>query len=66
MIDGRMNKFYQENVLLEQSFVKNPDISIKSLLTEIISKLGENISIARFSRFQLGETMKKAKDPDSQ
>ena len=56
MIDGRMNKFYQENVLMEQSFVKNPDLSINDLLTETIAKLGENISIARFSRYQLGET----------
>jgi len=56
MIDGRMNKFYQENVLMEQSFVKNPDLSISDLLTETIAKLGENISIARFARYQLGET----------
>ena len=56
MIDGRMNKFYQENVLMEQSFVKNPDLSINDLLTETIAKLGENISITRFSRYQLGET----------
>ena len=56
MINGRMNKFYQENVLMEQSFVKDPDLSISDLLTETIAKLGENISIARFSRYQLGET----------
>ena len=46
----------EENVLMEQSFVKNPDLSIRDLLTETIAKLGENISISRFSRFQLGET----------
>ena len=57
MIDGRMNKFYQENVLMEQSFVKNPDLSISDLMTETIAKLGENISIARFSRYQLGENV---------
>ena len=62
MIDGRMNKFYQENVLMEQSFVKNPDLSINDLLTETIAKLGENISITRFSRYQLGET---ASPPES-
>ena len=55
MIDGRMKKFYQENVLMEQSFVKNPDLSITDLLTETIAKLGENITISRFSRYQLGE-----------
>ena len=66
MITGRMNKFYQENVLLEQSFVKNPDISIEGLLTETIAKLGENVSIARFSRFQLGENAPKAESSDSE
>ena len=66
MIDGRMNKFFQENVLIEQSFVKNPDIAISDLLTETIAKLGENISIARFTRFQLGETAAKSESPDSE
>ena len=64
MIDGRMNKFYQENVLMEQSFVKNPDLSINDLLTETIAKLGENISIARFSRYQLGETAPQTESTD--
>ena len=64
MIDGRMNKFYQENVLMEQSFVKNPDLSINDLLTETIAKLGENISIARFSRYQLGETAPQSDSTD--
>ncbi len=66
MIVGRMNKFYQENALLEQSFVKNPDITIEELLTDTIAKLGENISIARFSRFQLGENAPKTESPDSE
>jgi len=65
MIDGRMNKFFQENILIEQSFVKNPDISISDLLTETIAKLGENISISRFTRFQLGETAPKSESVDS-
>ena len=55
MTEGRLNKFYQENVLLEQSFVKDPDKTISDLITETVSKLGENIIISRFSRFQLGE-----------
>ena len=55
MIEGRLNKFYQENVLLEQTFVKNSDQTIKDLLNDTISTLGENIEIKRFSRFQLGE-----------
>ena len=66
MIEGRMKKFYQENVLMEQSFVKNPDISISDLLTETIATLGENISIARFSRFQLGETAPKSENTDQE
>ena len=66
MIEGRMKKFYQENVLMEQSFVKNPDLSISDLLTETIATLGENISIARFSRFQLGETAPQSETTDQE
>jgi len=55
MTEGRLNKFYQENVLLEQTFVKDPDKTVADLITETIAKLGENILISRFSRFQLGE-----------
>ncbi|MEJ2690638.1 MAG: translation elongation factor Ts [Deltaproteobacteria bacterium] len=52
---GRMDKFFAENCLLEQKFVKNPDISIQDLLNELVAKMGENISIKRFARFQVGE-----------
>ena len=55
MTEGRLNKFYQENVLIEQSFVKDPDKTVNDLITETVAKLGENIIISRFSRFQLGE-----------
>ena len=55
MVEGRLNKFYQENVLLEQTFVKNPDQTIQDLFSDTVSTLGENIEIKRFSRFQLGE-----------
>lgn len=51
---GKLEKFYQETVLLEQSFIKDPNKNIKELLTEIIAKTGENINIKRFVRFQLG------------
>ena len=54
--EGKMEKFYQEVCLLEQSFIKNPDITVKGLLEELVIKLGENIVIRRFVRFQLGET----------
>ncbi|MBN2413781.1 translation elongation factor Ts [candidate division KSB1 bacterium] len=55
MITGKLDKFYQETCLLEQAFVKDPDKTIRDLLNEIITKLGENIVIKRFVRFQLGE-----------
>ena len=58
MIEGRMTKFYKENALMEQQFVKDPDKTIKDLVTENVAKFGENIVIKRFSRFQLGETVK--------
>ena len=56
MVDGRMDKFCKENALLEQQFVKDPNSTVKEVLTDTIAKLGENISVARFTRFQLGET----------
>ena len=55
MIEGRMTKFYQENVLMEQQFVKDSDKTINDIITDVVAKLGENIKIARFTRFQLGE-----------
>ena len=55
MTEGRLNKFYQENVLMEQTFVKDPDKTVSDLITETVAKLGENILVSRFSRFQLGE-----------
>ena len=56
MVEGRLNKFYQENCLLEQAYIKDPDKKVKDLLTELIATLGENISIKRFVRFAIGET----------
>ena len=52
---GKLDKFYSEVCLMEQPFVKDPNITIKDLLTETISKLGENITITKFSRFKIGE-----------
>jgi elongation factor Ts len=54
IIEGRMEKFFEEFVLLEQPFVKDPDRKIRDLQTAIIAKLGENIVIRRFTRFQIG------------
>lgn len=55
MVEGRVNKYYKENVLLEQDFVKDSNQTIEDLVTTAISKLGENIVVSRFSRFQLGD-----------
>jgi elongation factor Ts len=55
IIQGRVEKYYQEVVLMEQSFVKNPDQTIKDLLAQLVAKCGENITIRRFVRFVLGE-----------
>ncbi len=54
MITGKIEKFLAEVALLEQKFVKNDKLSIQDLLNELIGKMGENISIKRFSRFQVG------------
>ena len=55
MVEGRLNKYFKENVLLEQDFVKDSSLTIENLITNAISKLGENIVVNRFSRFQLGD-----------
>ena len=55
IVEGRVNKFFQENVLMEQSFVKDPEKTVGDIVTETIAKLGENIIINRYVRFQLGE-----------
>ena len=51
---GKLDKFYQEVVLLEQSFIKDQNRTVKQVITDVIAKLGENISVRRFVRFQLG------------
>ncbi|MDK2926574.1 MAG: elongation factor Ts [Bacillota bacterium] len=56
IVEGRLEKFYSENCLLEQPFIKDPDRKVHELLTEKIARIGENIVIRRFVRFQLGET----------
>ena len=59
MVEGRLNKFYSEICLLDQPFVKDPDKTVGELLTELISKIGENIVIRRFARFERGEGIEK-------
>ena len=55
IVEGKIKKFYKEACLLDQSYVKNPDISIRDYLNETVAKIGESIRIKRFARFQLGE-----------
>ncbi len=55
MVTGKLEKYFSEVCLLNQKFVKNPDLTIQDLLNELIAKMGENISVKRFARFQVGE-----------
>ena len=59
MVEGRMNKYYEDNCLMEQVFVKDQDKTITTLLNEKIAAIGEKISIRRFARFELGEGLEK-------
>jgi elongation factor Ts len=62
MVDGRIGKYYEEYCLMEQPFIKDPDKRISQLLNEKISTIGENISIRRFVRFELGEGLEKKQE----
>jgi elongation factor Ts len=59
VIEGKIAKIYDEQCLMGQKFVKNPDISIKDYVGQTVGTIGENIGIARFTRYVLGESMKK-------
>ncbi len=58
IIEGKLKKYYEDVCLIEQKFVKNQDISVGTLISNMIAKTGENIVIRRFARFQLGEEIK--------
>lgn len=58
IIEGKLKKFYEEVCLLDQKFIKNTDITVATLISNMIAKTGENIIIRRFARFQLGEEQK--------
>lgn len=60
IVNGRIEKFFEENCLLEQPFIKDQDKTIKDLLTEKIAKIGENIVIRRFVRYEMGEGLEPA------
>ncbi len=57
IVDGKMNKFYEENCLLDQAFIKDSDKKVKDLITDTVATLGENIMVNRYVRFAVGETV---------
>jgi elongation factor Ts len=56
MVSGKLEKFFAETCLMEQPFVKDPDLAIEALRTNLVGVIGENVEVRRFARFQLGET----------
>lgn len=62
MVEGRVSKYLKEICLLEQPFVKNPDLTIEDLVKEQIMTIGENVKIRRFARFQMGEGLEKKEE----
>jgi elongation factor Ts len=62
IIEGKVQKLYEEQCLMNQKFVKNPDLTINQLLNETVAKIGENMSITRFTRYVLGETTKNTQE----
>ena len=62
MVEGRMEKFYEEICLLDQKFIKDPDIKVQDLLNNIAAKIGENIKIRRFIRYEVGEGLEKREE----
>ena len=62
MVEGRVEKFYKDNCLLDQQFVKDPDMTIAQYVTDRIQKTGENVKIRRFVRYEMGEGLTKRQD----
>ena len=62
MVEGRIEKYYKEACLLEQPYIRDPDITVSQLITASVAKIGENIKVRRFSRFELGEGIEKKQD----
>jgi len=62
IVEGKMEKYYSEFVLLEQPFVKDPDKTVGQLIAEKVGKIGENIQVRRFARYKLGEGIEKRTD----
>ncbi|EMS74114.1 translation elongation factor Ts [Ruminiclostridium cellobioparum] len=62
MVEGRINKYYGEKCLMEQAFIKDPDITVDQLIKEKIAHIGENITVRRFVRFERGEGIEKKEE----
>lgn len=62
MVEGRIVKYYEQVCLLDQHFIKDPDVKIQDLLNEKIAKIGENLKIRRFERFEVGEGLEKREE----
>ena len=62
IVEGKMEKYFSEFVLLEQPFVKNPDLTVGQLVSETVAKIGETVPVRRFTRFKLGEGIEKRQD----
>ena len=56
IVEGKLQKYFKENCLMDQAYVRNPEMTVADLLNELIAKIGENISIKRFARFKIGES----------
>ncbi|HWP98615.1 MAG TPA: translation elongation factor Ts [Syntrophomonadaceae bacterium] len=61
MVEGRIDKFFKESCLMEQAFIKDPDKTVLELIQEQIARIGENINVRRFSRYEVGEGIEKEK-----
>lgn len=62
IVEGRIEKFFKEACLLEQPYIRDPEVSVQQVLTETIAKIGENISIRRFVRYEMGEGLQKKEE----
>ena len=62
IVEGRLEKFYENNCLLDQAFIKDDSKTVNTLVKELIAKIGENIKVRRFVRFELGEGIEKKEE----
>lgn len=62
MIGGRIEKYYKENCLLDQEFIKDSDKTVAQVITEAVAKIGEKIDVRRYVRYELGEGLEKRND----